>query len=400
MSYNPPGHSVYQAAERLNKNFDELLSEFKSEQVKIATKSRMANDQAARPLLDMLELKKRVELQERLVSSSSTLLVVPNTLLLHWQEQMLNINFRYISTSNDSTPIYYHTSKRNIKNSSSNLTFDLRNATNSLIFIDDGSKELPEPDVLARFSIVLTSYNRFTAEWKNGSVEQEVRASQKGSASGIMYWGDDIPEASSLLKVSWLRVIVDEGHVLGKSNSNLIQFASWLTAQRRWAMTGTPTQQIATQNGLRSLYHLANFLQHEFFNRRLGREKVWNSLISQGWKGGSLACFFRLKHIVSYLMVRHTKKDLVEIPPPIFSSAFINLSQAEKTTYNTLVSGIRNNIITTSMEGKTSGWQDSLLNPRQSKFASQALTNLRIACCGGLGIQPRILNKHWAETLD
>ena len=92
------------------------------------------------------------------------------------------------------------------------------------------------------------------------------------------------------------RIIVDEGHVMGKNTNNLIQFASWLTAQRRWAMTGTPTQQIATQNGLKNLYFLANFLNHQFFDRRLGREKVWNSLIGQGWKYGHLSSFFRLHH--------------------------------------------------------------------------------------------------------
>jgi hypothetical protein len=85
-------------------------------------------------------------------------------------------------------------------------------------------------------------------------------------------------------------------------------------------------------------------------------------------------------------MVRHTKADLVEIPPPEYSMANIELSQAEIATYNTLVSGIRSNIITTSMKGKTSGWQDSLLNPRQSKYASEALRNLRVACCGGATI--------------
>ena len=52
------------------------------------------------------------------------------------------------------------------------------------------------------------------------------------------------------------------------------------------------------------------------------------------------------------------------------------------------------------MEGKTSGWQDSLLNSRQSRYASEALTNLRVACCGGTQILPKILNKHWAETLE
>ena len=58
------------------------------------------------------------------------------------------------------------------------------------------------------------------------------------------------------------RVIVDEGHVMGKNTNNLIQFASWLTSERHWGMTGTPTSQIATQNGLKNLYYLANFLRH------------------------------------------------------------------------------------------------------------------------------------------
>jgi len=129
----------------------------------------------------------------------------------------------------------------------------------------------------------------------------------------------------------------------------------------------------------------------DFFNRRLGRERVWDDLISKGWKAGDLPSFFRLKHVISYLMVRHTKDDLVEIPCPIHSTSHIELSRQESTTYNTIVSAIRTNIITTSMEGKTSGWQDSLLNPRQSKFASEALTNLRVACCGGTQIVCRIV---------
>ncbi|KAL7538788.1 hypothetical protein ACHAXR_010846 [Thalassiosira sp. AJA248-18] len=394
MTYNPPDHAVYKAAERLNKSFDDLLAEFKSEQIKIATKSisRMAKEPTA-DLVDLFEAKKRAELQKPLVSSSSTLLVVPNPLLRHWEEQMqLHIDFSYI-TKNDSPPIYHHTSKRNVSS-------DLRNISDPFIFIDDGSKALPPPTVLARFHIVLTSYNRFTKEWQNGSVEQELRASKKeGSSSGI-YWGDDAPEASSLLKVSWLRVIVDEGHVMGKNANNLIQFASWLAAQRHWAMTGTPTQQIASQNGLRNLFHLANFLKHDFFSQRLGREKLWNRRISHPWKAGNLSAFFRLKHITSYLMVRHTKADLIEIPCPTYTTTLISLSQREKKAYNTIASGIRTNLVTTSMEGKTSGWQDSLLNPRQSRYAAEALTNLRIACCGGAQILPQILNKHWNETLE
>lgn len=391
MCYNPPDHDIHKAAERLSKKFMELSSEFKATSISNASKStfRLTKDPSTISLFNHFEAKKNTQLLKSLLPSSATLLVVPSPLIHHWKEQMIrHINFAYISKQEwqSSPSIYYHTSKRNLFSTSTQVSFRLSNIIDPMIFVDDGSKELPHPSVLARFRIVLTPFTRFSSEWKNGNVEMEIRASKKNSGDGGSYWGDDVPEASSLLKVSWLRIIVDEGHALGKSANNLFQFASWLPAERLWAMTGTPTPQISTQNGLRNLFHMSNFLKHDFFNQRLGGENDWNSLISSGWRLGHVSSFFRLKHLVSYLMVRHTKADLVEIPPPEYSMANIELSQAEIATYNTLVSGIRSNTITTSMKGKTSGWQDSLLNPRQSKYASEALRNLRVACCGGATI--------------
>ena len=100
-----------------------------------------------------------------------------------------------------------------------------------LIFIDDGSRALLPLDVLAGFPIVLISYNRFTPEWKNGSVEQEIRAPKKGSSSDSTYWGDDVPKASSLLKVSWLW----QAYQSRQHNCMLPVgsfFPVWITAQR------------------------------------------------------------------------------------------------------------------------------------------------------------------------
>ena len=209
MTYNPVRHPVHQAAERLLKKFEQLVSEFKEDQINVASKSMYRHRNVKSPdeksLVDAFEAKRQQELLEPLVPSSSTLLVVPAPLVLHWQEQiMLHIDFGYLLKNKSSSPyIYYHTSKRNIIVPDSTVTLKLRNIAEPLIFIDDGSKKLPSPTVLARFIIVITSYNRFTAEWKNGSLEQEIRAS-KGGTSGV-YWGYDEPEASPFLKISWLR---------------------------------------------------------------------------------------------------------------------------------------------------------------------------------------------------
>jgi len=300
MIYNPPDHPVHEAAEMLLKRFQELISQFRNDQVDAASSSmyrhRGAKGSNERSLVDAFEARRQRELQEPLVASSSTLLVVPAELLAHWQQQMMeHIDFNYILKRQCSPYIYYHSSKRNAIIPDATVSLDLGSITEPLIFIDDGVKELPSPSVLARFSVVLTSHSRLTSEWKHGSLEQEVRASRKGSSG--MYWGDDEPESSPLLKVAWLRVVVDEGHVMGKSTSNLIQFASWLRTERVLAMTGTPTKQLAnkSKNGSskvtdlpRSLYFLVNYIKHGFFSRQLGREVSWNDLINSGWQAGSM----------------------------------------------------------------------------------------------------------------
>lgn len=203
MLYNPPDNYVHRAAQRMVDNVKDILAKFKSEHVNTAMKSlsriRLSESYS---LISMLEAKKRAELHDPLVASSSTLLVVPNPLLNHWEEQIIaHINFQYYSKR--CQIIYYHTKKRNLEASSPAISFDLQQTLKQgpFVFIDDGTKALPPASILARFTIVLTAYNRFTAEWKQGSLENELRASRKGG----IYWGeDDLKEASPLLKVHWV----------------------------------------------------------------------------------------------------------------------------------------------------------------------------------------------------
>ena len=214
MTYNHPSDPVHKAASRMVDSVKSIMMEFKSEQVNTAMKSlsRIRKSDST-SLISILERKKRAELHESLISSSSTLLVVPNPLLKHWEEQILShIDFQYCSKEQQHI-VYYHTKKKNVQASSPALSFDLQQtlAKGPFCFIDDGSKELPPASILSRFTIVLTAYNRFTAEWKLGSLEHEKRALRMGD----VYWGDDIDsEASPILKVHWLRLIVDEGHTV------------------------------------------------------------------------------------------------------------------------------------------------------------------------------------------
>ena len=97
-------------------------------------------------------------------------------------------------------------------------------------------------------------------------------------------------------------------------------------------------------------------MKHGFFSRQLGREVSWNDLINSGWQAGSMVgieaakknintssllysstfssqgSFFRLQNLMSFLMVRHTKADLIEIPTPVYSTTDVTLSPSETIT--------------------------------------------------------------------
>ena len=72
---------------------------------------------------------------------------------------------------------------------------------------------------------------------------------------------------SPLLRVNWFRIVLDEGHIMGKGKlSNFIQMASCLESERRWVMTGTPTPSFSTsisdqEAEFKHLFHIFKFLK-------------------------------------------------------------------------------------------------------------------------------------------
>lgn len=272
------------------------------------------------------------------------------------------------------------------------------------VFLDrGGTRPLPSAQFLARFCIVITTTDRFKRQWSSGSFQKELERASADSTGRPAYMtllppGDSPEEACPLLKVHWLRMVVDEGHSMGKGSlSSTIQFASWVAAERRWAMTGTPTKQAAT--AMNQLRGLMTFLGHEFFTARLEGERSWRDNISRPWRSGSLAPFFRLQSLLGLLMKRHTKLDIAELEPPRFERRVVPMSFVEVMTYNTLASGVQMNILLTSMKGKTSGKQDSLLHRSQAKHAREALGNIRRVCVGWSRVIPTLRFEYFMETV-
>lgn len=94
MLYNPPDHPVHRAAERLFNRFKAIVEHFKSSQLESAKRAVRKNPDGS--LAALLAEKAKEELIDSLLPSLSTLLVVPNTLLHHWEEQIkMHVDFSY-----------------------------------------------------------------------------------------------------------------------------------------------------------------------------------------------------------------------------------------------------------------------------------------------------------------
>ncbi|OII75924.1 helicase conserved C-terminal domain-containing protein [Cryptosporidium andersoni] len=137
----------------------------------------------------------------------------------------------------------------------------------SPIFIFDDPKKdvIPDAEILSRSNIVILSYRMLTKQFQMCKIKKEyTRVSSKvqknfskikslsmnsDKSCKMSYNSLDLSNSqfeyvnSPILKVKWLRLIVDEGHNIGSSSitSSLYkQFIFKIESNYRWIMSGTP----------------------------------------------------------------------------------------------------------------------------------------------------------------
>ncbi|GAB5369373.1 hypothetical protein AAMO2058_001399100 [Amorphochlora amoebiformis] len=263
--------------------------------------------------------------QLKACSSGTTLVVVPKPLVQHWGQQFeRHVHWDAIGSKG------------------------LRGA-----WIDPDSKGiLPGVCDLQQHLIVLTSFQRLTNEKRRNGRNSVLR------------------------KIKFLRLVVDEGHSVGRSTrSDYVDFLNLIAARSRWVATGTPFTLSKPLEDLRTLEQLFQFIRYPI--------RDWKNLAY----GAAQACPGAIGRIgleLSRVMVRHTKEDAKsELPYVDRKVTRLKPSPLEVRSYNTLVSVVKMNLITSSMGDAIKGWKNSLLNPSNSHFARKTLQNLRESCCGG-----------------
>eukprot|EP00644_Phytophthora_capsici_P005928 jgi/Phyca11/539046/estExt2_Genewise1Plus.C_PHYCAscaffold_20859 len=327
----------------------------------------------ARPGLRSSKSRGRSVNVEDLVSSGASLIVVPDPLVEHWKYQ-----------------VEAHVAPGALR-----------------VFVDPGVEyKLPYNLDLASYDVVITSFTRLAREWRlhRPTSALEERMPERYGFDGPQRYADGTirGEVSSLLTVHWVRVIVDEGHKLGgQTPSDLMQLARLLCAERRWVMTGTPMPNTLQSADLRYMHGLLVFLRNQPYGNPDGQ--AWIKAIARPFERNEILGFYRLQHLLSRIMMRHTKESIREIlPEPVRRTVYIDPTPTEYAQYNGVAAAVRANLVITNMDPKTPGYQhpDSLLNPVNRKDALRVVSNLRTACCGGSAVKVTLAESSRLDTIN
>ncbi|XP_034003481.1 transcription termination factor 2 [Trematomus bernacchii] len=173
--------------------------------------------------------------------------------------------------------------------------------------------------VLAGYDVVVTTYSLVS---KEAPVQKED--AEKPSKDT-----DHVPSNSGpLLRVTWARVVLDEGHNIKNPKVQTSMAVCQLRARARWAVTGTPIQ-----NNLLDMYSLLKFLRCSPFDEF----KLWKAQVDNGSNRGRE----RLNILTRTLLLRRTKtqldssgKPLVSLPDRTCEVHQLKLSKDEQAVYD------------------------------------------------------------------
>ncbi|CAK4034271.1 hypothetical protein D0869_01683 [Lecanosticta acicola] len=322
----------------------------------------------------------------RLTLANTTLIVVPRNLCNQWQSE---------------------------------ITKHVEAGALKVLIMDDRNKELPSPDELRSYDIVLFTRNLFDRENKHGEDAQgrklhkaplKCRCSYKGSGRerDCTCLREDMLYDSPLKHLHFKRLVIDEGHFFSSSRTNTALVARKLvTADHRWIVSGTPAQDLLGAEVHLSAKSDANphetieglIAQQRFFSERdkagaidsLG-SLITNFLEVEPWVSNGAAwkdyifCHDDRKHTFSgfstclqktlhNVVVKTRAEDVerdIELPPLHHATVRLEPSFYDKITANLFVLVLTANSVTSERVDA-----DFLFHKNSAQARARLVTNLR-----------------------
>lgn len=266
--------------------------------------------------------------------SKSTLLVSPLSTVANWEEQIA----AHIAPGSFSYYIYH------------------------------GSNRCQDVDALAEYDLIITTYH---------IVSSEVFGRGKKK------------ENSPLLATNFFRIILDEAHIIREQSTRQSQAICTLSAQRRWAVTGTPVQ-----NRLDDLGALIKFLRIQPYSEKGG----FAQHILSPFKNADPEILPKLRLLVDSITLRRLK-DRIDLPARHDDIVRLPFSEEESELYEYFAKDSDNRMKIIAKEQKKS------LGGKIYVHILQAIMRLRLICAHGRELlrdeDLKLLEGHsWNSAID
>ena len=198
---------------------------------------------------------------------------------------------------------------------------------------------------LADYDIVITTYGTVRSEFKKGN-------------------------NSTLHKLQWFRIVLDEAHTIRGDQGQQTKAVFALSAQRRWAVTGTPVQ-----NRLEDLGSLIRFLRVAPFDEPAG----FKQFILAPFRSADPEIVTKLQLLVNSFTLRRLK-DRIDLPQRNDSTVGLDFSVNEQKIYDTFAKDAAQQVNAATRSVEAEGGK---LRGRSYATILRHILKLRLICAHG-----------------
>ncbi|KAJ1272919.1 hypothetical protein BS78_06G239800 [Paspalum vaginatum] len=220
------------------------------------------------------------------------------------------------------------------------------------VLVYHGGSRTRDPNELARYDVVVTTYMTVANEVPKESSDNEQKDSEMSRKCSDSCIGSkrkkqskekkkNKPNSSDggpLARVRWFRVVLDEAQTIKNYRTQVSRACCGLRAERRWCLSGTPIQ-----NKIEDLYSYFCFLKYEPYSKF----SSFKYLIKYPISRDSVRGYKKLQAILRIVLLRRTKETLIDgepilkLPPKTIELSKIDFTQEERAFYLALEEGSR-----------------------------------------------------------
>lgn len=209
-------------------------------------------------------------------------------------------------------------------------------------YIYHGQNRPDDVTDLKGFDMVITSYQTLAAESRRPGTRRP------------------------LLDGQFYRIVLDEAHIIRSRDTGLSRAACDVSAERRWAVTGTPIQ-----NSLEDLGSLLKFLRIKPFDD----EKSFKAHIIRPFKEADTEILPKLRLLVDHITLRRLK-DRIDLPQRVDNIVRLDFSTSESALYEFFVKDSARKVQQLTVAGKSIGG-------RTYAHVLKAILRIRLICAHG-----------------